>query len=515
MRPAQAPGLARRYRRSPHCAEPGSSGAWGSGMGAIDLRPVLFVIGWLLAAIAVAMAAPMAADLVVGHPDWQVFAASSVCTLFFGVILLLSNRTAELRLTLRQTFLLTTLSWVVVCAFAALPFAFSALGLDYADAFFEAMSGLTTTGSTVIVGLDAMAPGILLWRALLNWLGGIGIVAMGIVILPFLRVGGMQLFRSESSDKAEKVVPRAGDLAVWVGWIYVSLTALCALALTLAGMGPFDAVCNAMAALATGGFSTRDASIGGWASPAVEWVTALFMFLGALPFIRYISLVRGEAAGLLADTQVRAFAALTAAASLAMTAWLHASQGLPVADAVRLATFNVVSVVTTTGFASADYGQWGPPAQAMFFFLTYVGGCTGSTAGGIKMLRFEILALVLRQQLTRLYSPHRVLPLTYGDRPVDADVVISVAGFVFVYFATVAAISVVLGAMGLDLVTAVTGASTAVSNVGPGLGGVIGPAGNFAPLPDGAKWVLAAGMLLGRLELFTVLVLLNPRFWRT
>jgi trk system potassium uptake protein TrkH len=483
-------------------------------MGSIDFRPILFVIGWLLAAIAIAMLVPMGADIVAGHPDWQVFAASSVCTLFFGVLILLSNRTAELRLSLRQTFLLTTSSWVVVCAFAALPFAFSEIGLDYTDAFFEAMSGLTTTGSTVIVGLDAMAPGILLWRAVLNWLGGVGIVAMGIVILPFLRVGGMQLFRSESSDKAEKVVPRAGDLAIWVGWIYVSLTALSAVALALAGMSPFDAVCNAMAALATGGFSTRDASIGAWASPAVEWVATASMFVGALPFIRYISLIRGDASGLLGDSQVRRFAALTAAVSLAMAVWLGVSQDIPFADALRLATFNVVSVVTTTGFASADYSLWGPPALAAFFFLTYVGGCTGSTAGGIKVLRFEILALVLRQQLTRLYSPHRVLPLTYGEKPVDADVMISVAGFVFVYFATIGAIALVLGAMGLDLVTAVTGASTAVSNVGPGLGEIIGPAGNFAPLPDGAKWVLSAGMLLGRLELFTVLVLLNPRFWR-
>lgn len=482
-------------------------------MGAIEVRPILFVIGSLLGIVAVAMLVPMAVDLASGHRDWQVFAASSLCTLFFGVLVSLTNRSSEVRLTLRQTFLLTTLSWIAICAFAALPFLFGERRLSVADAFFEAMSGLTTTGSTVISDLDGAPRSLLLWRALLNWLGGIGIVVLGIAVLPFLRVGGMQLFRSESSDKADKVVPRATDLAVWLGWVYLAITGACAAALSLAGMSPFDAVCNAMAAAATGGFSTRDASIGGWDNPAVEWIVAAAMMAGALPFIRFIGAARGDVGGIWRDSQVRRFCALVAAVSLATAAWLW-STGVPAWTALRRAVFNVVSIVTTTGFATDDYSLWGAPAVILFFVLTFAGGCTGSTSGGIKMFRFEILGMVMKQQLTRLYSPRRVLPLTYNDKPVDTDILLSVTAFIFVYFATVLGVALLLGMFGLDFTTAVSGAATAVSNVGPGLGEIIGPAGNFAPLPDGAKWVLSAGMLLGRLELFTVLVLLNPRFWR-
>jgi trk system potassium uptake protein TrkH len=484
-------------------------------MGAIDVRPILFVIGSLLSIVALAMLVPMVADLAAGHRDWQVFAASSVCTLFFGVLILLTNRSSDARLTLRQTFLLTTLSWIAIVAFAALPFAFGELRLSYTDAFFEAMSGLTTTGSTVIVGLDLAPPGILMWRALLTWMGGIGIVVLGIGVLPFLRVGGMQLFRSESSEKSEKVVPRATDLSVWLGWIYVGLTAACAAAFALAGMPAFEAVANAMTATATGGFATRDASIGGFDNPAVEWIGIAAMIAGSLPFIRYIALLRGDAGALWRDSQVRRFLIGVASVSAAVSAWLWLERGLPFLTALRLGTFNVVSIVTTTGYATTDYTLWGAPAVILFFVLTFSGGCTGSTTGGIKIFRFEILGMVLKQQMTRLYSPRRVMPLTYNEKPVDTDILLSVTAFIFVYFSTILVIALLLGMFGLDFITAVSGATTAVCNVGPGLGDVIGPAGSFAPLPDGAKWVLAAGMLLGRLELFTVLVLFNPRFWRS
>jgi len=484
-------------------------------MGAIDVRPILFVIGSLLSIVALAMLVPMVADLAAGHPNWQVFAASSVCTLFFGVLILLTNRSTDQRLTLRQTFLLTTLSWIAIVAFAALPFAFGDLRLSYTDAFFEAMSGLTTTGSTVIAGLDGAPPGVLMWRALLTWMGGIGIVVLGIGILPFLRVGGMQLFRSESSEKSEKVVPRATDLSVWLGWIYVGKTAACAVAFALAGMPLFEAVANSMTATATGGFATRDASIGGFQNPAVEWIAVVAMVAGSLPFVRYISLLRGDAGALWRDSQVRRFLSVAAGVSAAVSAWLWLEKGLPFWTALRQGTFNVVSIITTTGYATADYTAWGAPAVILFFVLTFSGGCTGSTTGGIKIFRFEVLGMVMKQQMTRLYSPRRVMPLTYNEKPVDNDILLSVTAFIFVYFTTILVIALLLGMFGLDFVTAVSGATTAVCNVGPGLGPIIGPAGNFAALPDGAKWVLSAGMLLGRLELFTVLVLFNPRFWRS
>jgi len=481
----------------------------------LDVRPIFFVIGSLLSILAAAMLAPLMADLASGHPDWQVFAVSSALSLFFGVLLILTNNTPKISLNLRQTFVLTTSSWVVVCLFSSLPFMFSNIRLGFADGFFEAMSGLTTTGATVIVGLDQVPPGILLWRALLQWLGGIGIVGMGIVILPFLRVGGMQLFRSESSDKSDKVVPRAADLAFAFGWLYLTLTVACITALRLAGMSLFDAICHAMTAVATGGFSTQDISIAYWASPAVEWILILFMTLSALPFVRYISLVKGDTNVLWQDSQIRNFLGLIGFLSLTLAIYVHATTEMTLADAVRLGAFHVVSITTTTGFVAADYTAWGPGPVVLFFILTLVGGCTGSTSGGLKIFRFEILWLSLRTQVNRLFSPRRVLPLTYNQKPVDADVIVSVMNFTFVYLALILVIALGMGMTGLDLETALSGAATAVANVGPGLGPIIGPVGNFAPLQDEAKWLMSLGMLLGRLELFTVLVLLSPDFWRS
>jgi trk system potassium uptake protein len=483
-------------------------------MATLDIRPVLYVIGNLLVVVAVAMLAPMVVDIVAGSPDWAVFGTTSALTLFFGVLLALTNWTPAKNLNLRQVFLLTTLSWVVICAFCALPYIFAETRLDFAAAYFEAMSGLTTTGSTVIAGLDRLAPGLLLWRALTQWLGGFGIVGMGIAILPFLRVGGMQLFRSESSDRSDKVLPRAGDLAVAVGWVYLTLTVACAAALFASGMSVFDAVCHAMTAVSTGGFSTSDISVANWPQPAIHWVLVLFMVLGGMPFVRLISFARGDFGPVWRDTQIRWYVGFLAVVSVLLASWLSVQARIGWLDALTLSAFNVVSVVTTTGYASADYNQWGPLAIAAFLVLTMIGGCTGSTAGGIKFFRFEILFMVMRVQLIRLYSPHRVMPLAYNGKPVDNDIMVSVMAFGFVFMALVLVLTMVLGAIGLDLVTALSGAVTAIANVGPGLGPIIGPVGNFSTMPDSAKWALSAGMLLGRLEFFTVLVLLNPKFWR-
>lgn len=484
-------------------------------MVALDVRPVFYIIGSLLVVLAVAMLAPMIVDIAAGNPDWVVFGTSSGLTLFFGVSLMLMNRTGHVSLTLRQTFLLTTLSWLLTAAFSALPYLFTHRSLDPTDAFFEAMSGLTTTGSTVIIGLADLPPGLLLWRSLTQWLGGIGIIAMGIAIFPFLRVGGMQLFRSESSDRSDKVVPRAADLALGIGWIYLTLTLMCVIALRFSGMSMFDAVCHALTAVSTGGFSTQDSSIAYWRNPAVEWVLVLFMLAGGLPFVRYISFIRGEFGAFWKDSQVRRFLLLVVIITLALGTWVSETLEMPWPDAIRTAAFNLVSVMTTTGYASTDYSAWGALAVAVFFLVTLLGACTGSTAGGIKMFRFEVLLLVLKAQLMRLYSPHRVMPLTYNGKPVDTDIMLSVMSFGFLFVALMLLFTVALAAIGLDFVTALSGAATALANVGPGLGPIIGPVGNFATLPDSAKWILALAMLLGRLEFFTVLVLFNPNFWRS
>jgi trk system potassium uptake protein TrkH len=459
------------------------------------------------------MVFPALADLSVGNKDWQVFAAAAVVTVFASGALLFSNR-GPIELGLRQAFALTTLCWVTLSAFGALPLMLSDLRLGGADAFFESISGLTTTGSTVLVGLDHLPPGILLWRALLQWIGGIGIIIMGIAILPFLQVGGMQLFRAESSDRSDKPLPRIRQVAHGIALTYVLLTFWCAVLYWSAGMTGFDALTHAMTTLSTGGYSTSDGSIGHFNSPTIDWIAIVFMLAGAIPFVLYVRMFHREPLVIFKNSQVRAFLVFLTSLVVALTAWLYITQPIAVGDALRLVAFNVVSIVTTTGYATTDYSLWGSTAVIVFLAITVIGGCTGSTAGGIKIMRFEIMILSARMQANRLIHPHRSAALTYNRAPVTSDVQISVAVFSTVFFMSIALGTAALSALGLDLLTSLSAAATAVANVGPGLGETIGPAGNFASLPDTAKWLLAIGMLLGRLELFTVLILLHPGFWR-
>jgi len=484
-------------------------------MGSVrDLRPVLFVVGILLITLSLAMALPAIADGITANPHWRVFLAASVFTLFIGTCLVLANRMREPRLTVRQAFVLTTVSWVVVAAFAALPFAFSDLNLSYADAYFEAMSGLTTTGSTVIVGLDNAPPGILLWRALLQWLGGIGIIVTAIAILPMLRVGGMQLFHTESSDSSEKVLPRAAQLAGAIGMVYLGLTISNGIAYWAAGMTPFEAVCHAMTTIATGGFSTSDASLGHFGNDAIEGIATVYMVLGSLPFVLYLQTVRGGWGALARDTQVRWFFGLVLFALLSLAGWLMAANGAAPTDAFREAAFNGISILTGTGYSTADFSAWGTFALPVFTLLMFIGGCTGSTTGGVKVFRMQVLASTSLSQIRQLIQPHGVFISKFNRRPIPESVPPAVMGFFFLFVVSFGLIAMGLALMGLDYVTSISGAATAIANVGPGLGETIGPSGSFAPLPEPAKWLLSAAMLLGRLELFTVLVLFVPRFWR-
>ncbi len=481
----------------------------------IDFRPVLYIVGLLLCALGAAMLFPAAVDLAFDDRDWLVFFVSSAVTVFIGGSLVLSMRGREQQeLGLREAFLLTVLSWTLVSLFAAIPLLFSNLGLDMADAVFEAVSGITTTGSTVLVKLDAMHKGVLLWRSILQWIGGIGIVVTAIALLPLLRVGGMQLFRTESSDRSEKLFPRLKQIATAFIGIYVGLSVVCAVALWAAGMTAFDAVNHAMTTLSTGGFSTKDASVAFYNSRTIEAIIIVFMLIGGITFTLHVRALRRGPAVYLRDEQVRGFLALIALATVSIAAWLVVTQDTSMLRALRLASFNVVSIVTTTGFASSDYLLWGAFPIGAFYFLTFVGGCTGSTSGAIKIFRFQILYAVAYQQLIRLLAPHRITVAKVQDKEIDSAAALSVLGFFFFYAMTFGVLALALSLFGLDALTAISGAATAVGNVGPGLGSIIGPAGNFAELPDGAKWLLSAGMLLGRLEFVTVFVLLTRAFWR-
>ncbi len=481
----------------------------------MQASPVLSILGLLVTILAAAMLLPMAIDLVDGAPDWQGFAIAALGTGFAGTALFLSQqRRVKTELGLREAFLLTNGAWMLIALFGALPFLFSSLGLSFTDSLFEAVSGITTTGSTILVEIEQASRGILLWRALLQWLGGVGIVVMALAVLPMLSVGGMQLFRTESFETAEKVIPRARQLAGGIFAVYSGLTLLWTFMLMVAGLPVFDALAHAMTTLATGGYSTRTASIAAFDSLGVELIVIAGMIVGSLPFVHYLALTRGGWRSLIRDPQVSWFIALILAIVTLITAYL-AGSGYGPMQALRLASFNAISIMTGTGYGTADFASWGGFATTILLIGMFVGGCAGSTTCGIKMFRLQVLAGTIRVQIERLLRPHGVVLTYYHGKPVPESVMDAVMGFFYLYILCFVLLAMGLGMTGLDFDTALSGAATAISNVGPGLGGVIGPAGNFSPLPDLAKWIMCFGMLLGRLELFTVLVMLSPGFWRS
>ena len=481
----------------------------------MDLRPIVMIIGIMLVVLAVGMCFPAAVDVFSGNPDWQVFVAAAGMTGFIGVAMALTCRTRMSRFSIRQAFVLTACSWIVITVFAALPFVFSDLGLSFTDAFFEAMSGITTTGSTVITGLDSAPPGILLWRAILQWLGGIGIVVVAINVLPALRVGGMQLFRMEaSSDRSDKALPRIAQITGAIAAIYMTLTVVWAGAYALAGMSGFEAIAHAMTTIATGGFSTSDGSVGHFDSALIDAIAVTGMIVGGLPFLFYLRLLRGDATSLTRDSQVLWFLGLVVLLVAVATGWLWMNLGMDLSESFRYGAFNTISIITGTGYATTDYFLWGSFAVPIFFFIMFVGGCAGSTTCGIKIFRFQILYSAARAQLHHLVQPSGVFIPYYNRQPVSEEVIVSVLSFFFVFGLSFSLLAIGLGMVGLDFLTAISSAATAISNVGPALGPIVGPAGTFQPLPDTAKWLMAGGMLLGRLELFPIIVLFTRTFWR-
>jgi trk system potassium uptake protein TrkH len=474
---------------------------------------IFYVLGLLLIILAGVEVIPLLTDLLAGNPDWIVFASSALLTLFIGTSLMLANADRSQRLTTREAYLLTALLWVMLPIFGAVPFVFSANGIGITDAVFESVSGLTTTGSTVLVGLDSYPPGLLLWRSMLQWTGGIGIIVMSIAILPLLRVGGMQLMKTESSDISDKVLPRAKEFATGIGFVYAVLTLICAIAYGMAGMSTFDAVNHAMTTIATGGFSTHDASFGHFTSPALPWIAIVFMILGALPFTLYLKSVGRDPLILFKNGQVRFFLGFCILMVAVITLWAWRTTTLTLFEAFQQSAFNTVSIISTTGFNTTDYTLWGG-ASVVFLILTFAGGCSGSTAGSVKMFRYQLMWSFLKSQLNRLIHPHGVFPVTYDGHEVSSEIVLSVTAFLGLYLVTWFVLSVALSISGLDFQTSVSAAATALTNVGPGVGPIIGPSGTFSALSDSNKWLLSGGMLLGRLELFTLFVLVTPRFWR-
>ena len=460
------------------------------------------------------MFAPLAADIGEDNGHWPVFAISAAITIISGGFLALaSSNGTHVGLDIQKTFLLTTLVWVVLSIFASIPFLLGYTNAVLVDAIFEAVSGITTTGSTVFSDLDKMPKGLLLWRGILQWLGGIGIIVVAMVFLPELRVGGMQIFRAEGFDTLGKILPRATTIAFQISIIYVGITIACGLAYVLAGMSFFDAVVHSFTTVATGGFSNYDKSFSVF-SWKVEYVAILFMILSALPFVRYVQLINGQGTAVLKDPQVKTFIFLICFLVVLSTLVLSLQLNLSFELVFRKALFNITSILTGTGYASTNYMLWGGFLVSLLFFVGLVGGCAGSTTCSVKIFRYQIVFASIASQLKRIHSPNGIFIPRYQGRQISDDILNSVLTFFVVFFASLGILAVLLSLTGLDLITSLSGAAAALANIGPGLGETIGPDGNFSSLSETAKWLLIAGMLIGRLELMAVYILFTLKFWR-
>ena len=477
-------------------------------------KTVFFLIGILLIVLGASMLAPYAMQIMFKENSHS-FIASSFVTIFLGILFILANLEKDFKLNLRQTFLFSTLAWVMVAIFGSLPFLLSEIEFTISEAFFESMSGITTTGATIISDLDNSPKSILLWRAILQWLGGIGIVVMAITILPLLKVGGMQLFKMEGPDSTEKILPRTIQVAAIIISTYITLTFICGLFYWIFGMTIFDSICHAMTTIATGGFSTHNNSIGFFENPNIEITASIFIILGSIPFISYLKFSQGNRKIFFTDVQIKGLIYLLIISTAIMFVYLlFINFESSLIDKIRISSFNVISILSGTGYVTDDFGLWGKFSLVFFLFLMFIGGCAGSTACGIKIFRLQMLLIFLKDQIKKLIYPNSVIITKYNNQKISDDFIKSVIIFIFTFLFIFLIIAMLLSISGLDFITSISGAASSISNVGPGLGEMIGPNGNYKALPDLSKWILAAGMLLGRLELFAVLVLFFPSFWR-
>lgn len=485
----------------------------GKQQGVIDLRPVGYVIGLLIVALGVAMLVPVVFDALAGDGQAPILFQISLLTMVTGgLVALACANGAGGNMTLQQIFLLTVGVWVALPLFGALPFIAGATQASFTDAMFEAVSGVTTTGATVFVGLDDLPIGINMWRVILHWLGGLGIVIVAMLFLPVMKVGGMQFFKSEGFDTLGKILPRAMDISSALIRIYVGMTIACVLTYNAMGMNGTDALMHALSTVSTGGFSSYDASFGVFSGP-LEYACVFFMLAATLPFIRYVQILHGHYTPIWRDQQIRAYLRWNLYAALAITVYHVWGDNVPVLDAFREGLFNVVSAFSGTGFVSTDLSQWDAFPILVIIMVGLIGGCTSSTGCSVKVFRYLILFEAIKVQIRRLRSPSAVIAVRYEGKVVTIDVLDSVILFFTMFLLTFGVLVVLLSLAGLDVRASITAAWTSIANVGPVFGAGVGATGALNEFPTSAKWIMIIGMLLGRLELLTVYVLLMPRFW--
>ena len=477
-----------------------------------NYKTVFFTLGILQIILGISMVFPIIIQIIFDELDSS-FIGASLITIIFGTLFFLSNLDHDKKLSLQNAFLLTALSWLSIAVFSSLPFIFSNLNLSITDSFFESMSGITTTGSTIITDLNSSPKAILLWRALLQWLGGIGIIVMAITLMPIMNVGGMQLFKVSSSDASEKILPKTKEITLRLILIYLILTFLCSFFYNICGMKFFDSLTHSMTTIATGGFSNYNESIGYFNNIKIEIVAMIFIILGSIPFIAYIKFLSGKKNIFYTDTQIKSFIKIIFYSILILFIYLTIFNKSFSDVSLRSISFNVISILTGTGYVTQNFDNWGSFPLIYFLILMFIGGCAGSTACGIKIFRVQILYLFLKNQLKKIIYPRGIFIIKYDNNNVNEKFMASIIAFIYLYIIIFFIITAMLTLSGLDFTTSISGAATSISNVGPGLGELIGPNGNFSQLPDFSKWILSFGMILGRLELFAILVLFLPSFW--
>ena len=477
-----------------------------------NYKTVFFTLGILQIILGISMVFPIITQIIFDELDSS-FIGASLITIIFGTLFFLSNLDHDKKLSLQNAFLLTALSWLSIAVFSSLPFIFSNLNLSITDSFFESMSGITTTGSTIITDLNSSPKAILLWRALLQWLGGIGIIVMAITLMPIMNVGGMQLFKVSSSDASEKILPKTKEITLRLILIYLILTFLCSFFYNICGMKFFDSLTHSMTTIATGGFSNYNESIGYFNNIKIEIISMIFIILGSIPFIAYIKFLSGKKKIFYTDTQIKSFIKIIFYSILILFIYLTIFNKSFSDVSLRSISFNVISILTGTGYVTQNFDDWGSFPLIYFLILMFIGGCAGTTACGIKIFRVQILYLFLKNQLKKIIYPRGIFIIKYDNNNVNEKFMASIIAFIYLYIIIFFIITAMLTLSGLDFTTSISGAATSISNVGPGLGELIGPNGNFSQLPDFSKWILSFGMILGRLELFAILVLFLPSFW--
>ena len=479
-----------------------------------DFRSVFYIVGLLLCIESLTMLVPMIIDLLYNNDDWLIFFFSSLTTFLIGSTFYFSFKQQKKLIRVREAFFLTIISWILISVFASLPFVFSSSNLSYSDAFFESISGITTTGSTVISNLNELPEGILIWRSLLQWFGGIGIIVLALAILPTLQIGGMQLLHMEHDDPYEKTLPKINQYVLFILIIYIFLSFVCAFFYFFNGMSGFDAIAHSMTTISTGGFSTYNNSIANFNSINIEITSICFMILGSLPFVIYLKFIRGDLKSLFNDDQIKLFITLLISIVLITTLWLNINFEKNILHSFRIATFNITSILTGTGYTTSNYNLWGSFGLIIMIIIMFIGGCAGSTTGGIKIFRLLLMFRGAKTQIKKLIHPHGVFVTSFNDKSVSEEAYYSIMGFFFIYILVFIISSILLSFFNLDFLTALSAAASAISNVGPGLGNSIGPDNNYSSLSNECKWILSITMLIGRLELFAFLVILSGSFWK-